>query len=114
MIISVPFLTPAMRGRLALPFVPANPVQVGMVLRVMEERLALGTGKRPQLPPGTVGFVDLGSGDGRVVLEVAKRGVTAHGIELNLPLVLYSRLAAIVSGAKPRPKYYRQYAIWGG
>ncbi len=39
-------------------------------------------------------MVDLGSGDGRIVLEAARRGFEAHGIELNLWLVLYSRAAA--------------------
>jgi len=34
---------------------------------------------------------DLGSGDGRIAVEAAKKGVTAHGIELNPVLVLFSR-----------------------
>ncbi len=38
--------------------------------------------------------VDLGSGDGRVVLAAARRGVDAIGIELNASLVEASRLAA--------------------
>lgn len=36
--------------------------------------------------------VDLGSGDGRIVLEAAKRGAKATGVELNIFLVLLARL----------------------
>ncbi len=35
--------------------------------------------------------VDLGSGDGRIVIELARRGVEAHGFEINPILVLISR-----------------------
>ena len=35
-------------------------------------------------------FVDLGSGSGRVVIEAAKNGAKAYGVELNPLLVLYS------------------------
>ena len=38
-------------------------------------------------------IVDLGSGDGRIVIEAAKRGIPAEGVELNPWLVLYSRYA---------------------
>ena len=37
-------------------------------------------------------IVDLGSGDGRIVIALAKRGIEAHGYEINPLLVLYSRL----------------------
>jgi SAM-dependent methyltransferase len=36
-------------------------------------------------------FIDLGSGDGRVVIEFAKQGFESYGIELNPFLVLWSR-----------------------
>ena len=36
--------------------------------------------------------VDLGSGDGRVVIEAAKRGYSAIGYEINPILVLYSKM----------------------
>lgn len=35
--------------------------------------------------------VDLGSGDGRIVIELARRGAEAHGFEVNPVLVLLSR-----------------------
>ena len=36
-------------------------------------------------------IIDLGSGDGRLVIELAKRGAEAHGYEINPFLVLWSR-----------------------
>jgi SAM-dependent methyltransferase len=43
------------------------------------------------LKPGQT-MLDIGSGDGRVLREAAKRGYNVVGIELNLFLVLVSRL----------------------
>src|SRR5690242_17121198 len=37
-------------------------------------------------------MVDLGSGDGRIVIEFAKRGIESHGYEINPILVFISRL----------------------
>src|SRR5271157_336594 len=37
-------------------------------------------------------MADLGSGDGKIVIEFAKRGAEAHGFEINLILVWISRL----------------------
>ena len=42
--------------------------------------------------------IDLGSGDGRLVISAAKRGATAHGIEYNPALVKFSRRAAVKEG----------------
>ena len=39
-------------------------------------------------------FVDLGSGDGVAVIEAAKRGMIAHGVELNPTLVALSKVLA--------------------
>lgn len=36
-------------------------------------------------------IAELGSGDGRIVIELAKKGAIAHGFEINPLLVLYSR-----------------------
>ena len=51
-------------------------------------------------------LLELGSGDGRILLEAAKRGYNAVGIELNLALVLI---------ALWRTRYYRKQVrvIWG-
>lgn len=86
-IAAVPFLTPAMRKH-ALPYVPATPKQIDNVFR------ALRAFRHHN--PNKVRLVDLGSGDGRIVFEAAKRGYRATGIELNAVLCFYSKYKAIV------------------
>ena len=44
--------------------------------------------------------VDLGSGDGRIVLALAKKGAKAHGFEVNPLLVLISRYRIKKAGLK--------------
>ncbi|TMS09614.1 protein N-lysine methyltransferase FAM173B [Larimichthys crocea] len=77
--VAAPFVTPALR-KVCLPFVPATSAQVDNVLRVLRAR------------SGTL--VDIGSGDGRIVIAAAKRGFQASGFELNPWLVWYSRYRA--------------------
>ena len=58
------------------------------------------------LSPGRLGgrrlaglrLVDMGSGDGRIVIEAAKRGMIAEGWELNPVLVTASRASAVTHG----------------
>lgn len=51
-------------------------------------------------------FIELGSGDGRVLLMAAKRGANCIGYEINPLLVLYSRLITY--------KYKNQVSVvWG-
>ena len=47
-----------------------------------------------QVPLKNKTFYELGSGDGRVVIEAAKIGAIAYGIEQSLLRVLYSRFKA--------------------
>jgi SAM-dependent methyltransferase len=42
--------------------------------------------------------IDLGSGDGRMVIAAAKRGARAHGVEYNPDLVALSQRAAVAAG----------------
>ncbi|PWA17495.1 hypothetical protein CCH79_00011382, partial [Gambusia affinis] len=77
--VAAPFVAPALR-RVCLPFVPATTAQVENVLRVLRTRT------------GTL--VDIGSGDGRIVIAAAKCGFQASGLELNPWLVWYSRYKA--------------------
>ncbi|XP_053739413.1 ATP synthase subunit C lysine N-methyltransferase [Synchiropus splendidus] len=77
--VSGPFVAPALR-RICLPFVPATPTQVENVLCALRHRR------------GTL--VDIGSGDGRIVIAAARRGFQASGFELNPWLVWYSRYRA--------------------
>ena len=41
-------------------------------------------------------LVDIGSGDGRIVMEAARAGYQAHGVELNRVLVMYSRFLLLL------------------
>uniref|UniRef100_H3C961 ATP synthase subunit C lysine N-methyltransferase n=1 Tax=Tetraodon nigroviridis TaxID=99883 RepID=H3C961_TETNG len=81
--VAAPFVTPALR-KVCLPFVPASPAQVENVLRVLQSRA------------GTL--VDVGSGDGRIVMAAARRGFQASGLELNPWLVWFSRYKAWRAG----------------
>jgi len=49
--------------------------------------------------------IDLGSGDGRIVIGAAKRGATALGIEYNPKLVALARRAAGKEGVGARAKF---------
>lgn len=91
-LIAGPFITPTLR-RVCLPFVPASEEQVENVFRMLKGR----KGK----------FIDLGSGDGRLVREAAKRGFTADGVEMNIWLVLYSKFKAAREGLTSKTKFIR-------
>lgn len=82
--IAIPFVLPGFR-RICLPFVPATDQQINNVLKCLRGR------------SGSV--VDLGSGDGRIILSVMKNNLVgnydmaftkADGVELNMWLVAYS------------------------
>ncbi|XP_033733161.1 LOW QUALITY PROTEIN: ATP synthase subunit C lysine N-methyltransferase-like [Pecten maximus] len=88
-----PFLAPAVR-KICLPFLPASSAQMKNVFK------ALGSKKGSLL--------DIGSGDGRIVIEAARHGYKAQGIELNMWLVLYSRLAARRAGMNKTATFKRQ------
>jgi len=49
--------------------------------------------------------IDLGAGDGRIVIAAAKRGATALGIEYNPDLVELSRRAAIKEGVSEKATF---------
>jgi SAM-dependent methyltransferase len=66
------------------------------VVRTMLELARLAPGER---------LVDLGSGDGRIVLEAARRGAIAHGVEIDPRLVARSRAAAAHEGLAGRATF---------
>ncbi|KAL5010178.1 hypothetical protein ScPMuIL_012483 [Solemya velum] len=76
-----PFITPALR-RICLPYVPATTKQIDNVFGALVGRQGSST------------LLDIGSGDGRIVIEASKRGYRADGVELNVWLVLYSKYQA--------------------
>jgi len=61
-----------------IPFVPSSPDR----LTVMLELAAVQPGQKT---------ADLGSGDGRVVIAMAKAGAEAHGFEINPKLITEAR-----------------------
>jgi len=78
----VPYLPRRFFG--ALPYYPTSIRRIKAVFNKLPRRFMVKD----------AGFVDLGSGDGVAVLEAARRGLNAHGVELNPTLVLMSRFAA--------------------
>jgi hypothetical protein len=50
-------------------------------------------------------LMDLGSGDGRLVITAAKRGATAVGVEYNPEMVKYSREKAAEEGVSSKAKF---------
>lgn len=89
--VATPFITPALR-KVCLPFVPATSKQVENVVRMLRHR------RGP--------LVDIGSGDGRIVIAAAKEGFPAVGYELNPWLVWYSRYRAWRAGVHGSAKFY--------
>ncbi|XP_074544391.1 ATP synthase subunit C lysine N-methyltransferase [Halichoeres trimaculatus] len=89
--VAAPFVSPALR-KICLPFVPATTAQVENVLNALRART------------GTL--VDIGSGDGRIVIAAAKQGFKASGFELNPWLVLYSRYKAWREGVNRSTSFY--------
>ena len=80
---------PAAAGRGA-PYVPTFTRTVRTIFdELLPKALPLVGHKLP--PTRALHFVDLGSGDGRLVLEAARMGFTAHGWEIN-PLVWFPSL----------------------
>ncbi|CAH2283601.1 FAM173B isoform X1 [Pelobates cultripes] len=89
--VATPFVAPALR-KICLPYVPATSTQVENVLKMLNSR------------SGPV--VDIGSGDGRIVIAAAKKGFQAVGYELNPWLVWYSRYRAWREGVNHKTTFY--------
>uniref|UniRef100_A0A0A9W502 Protein FAM173B n=2 Tax=Lygus hesperus TaxID=30085 RepID=A0A0A9W502_LYGHE len=92
-VVCYPFVSPALR-RICLPYVPATTQQVANVLHVLR-----GNSGR---------LLDIGSGDGRIVVAAAKNGFKSDGVELNYWLVLYSRISALRSGVSRNASFHRK------
>ena len=84
LVVAYPFIKPAFR-KICLPFVPATDEQVSNVTIALSKL---------KLKPENSSVIDLGSGDGRLVLQAAKLGYKATGVELNPWLVYWSRFKA--------------------
>lgn len=53
-------------------------------------------------------LIDLGSGEGRIVISAAKRGANALGIEFNPDLVELSKRAAVKAGVDDRARFVKE------
>ncbi|VDM33790.1 unnamed protein product [Hydatigera taeniaeformis] len=103
MYILVPFVSPAFR-RICLPYVPATSKQLKLVAQLL-----WFAETQAHRPIGSL--LDVGSGDGRVILSLLadKRLTsltTAAGVELNRPLVWWSRLAAWSHNQSSRASFH--------
>lgn len=96
-LICFPFVSPALR-RHCLPYVPATTQQIRNVIGALKHE------KRHGL------LMDIGAGDGRIVIESAKAKVctSGHGVELNRWLVYYSRWMAYRNGVGSTTKFFKK------
>ncbi len=65
------FMFPLNKGA---PFIPNNPKKLASLLNLLKQKYGLEHFKKA---------VDLGSGDGRVVVFITKNGINCDGVELN-------------------------------
>jgi hypothetical protein len=77
------------RAELAAPFVVTDARDVALMMRVAD------VGPEDYL-------IDLGSGDGRIVIAAAERGALAHGVEIDPALVLRAGARARAAGVADR------------
>ena len=96
-IMAIPFLTPAMRYH-GLPYIPATDKQLSNVFKAIRNyRNSQSLTSLKPSKTNAVKLIDLGSGDGRIVFEAAKRGYQATGVELNAILVAFSKIKTLTS-----------------
>ncbi|EDV94573.1 ATP synthase subunit C lysine N-methyltransferase [Drosophila grimshawi] len=95
-IVCASFVAPAFR-KFCLPFVPATTEQIQNVLHFLPRN---ASGK----------LLDIGSGDGRIVVAAAQhvKELKTDGVELNPWLVYYSRLAALRHGVSKQSSFFRR------
>eukprot|EP01062_Namystynia_karyoxenos_P001627 TRINITY_DN10559_c0_g1_i2.p2 TRINITY_DN10559_c0_g1~~TRINITY_DN10559_c0_g1_i2.p2 ORF type:complete len:218 (+),score=42.72 TRINITY_DN10559_c0_g1_i2:62-715(+) len=110
----VPFAVPVAlrrRGRpLGAPFVATRRPQVEALCESVLPRHAARLGT----PLSALTFCDLGSGDGRVVIAAARRGMRAQGFEINPVLLAWSRASAAAAGwGVWRRTRFSMRSFWG-
>ncbi len=88
------FLPLAFVGNLEVPWVPTRYELIKHILRVA------------RVGPGDV-FYDLGCGDGRVVIEAAKRGARGVCVEIREDLIKQAMKAAEENGVADRIRFVR-------
>ncbi len=96
LLVVIYLLAPIVRGAVYFPTRPAN---VATIVRLAE----IKSGEKA---------VDLGSGDGRIVIALAHAGAEAHGYEINPFLVWRSRAAIKRVGLENRARIHWR-SFWG-
>jgi len=108
-----PFLAPALRRHI-LPYIPATDAQLHSSLKLARAGLAMVQASQgSDRAHRVLRAIDLGSGDGRVVLAVVSElGLSAEGVELNRWLVWWARVAAWRQGLTQRQARFRVADLW--
>ena len=83
------FVVPIYLTQGGAPYVPSRKKDIEKMISLAE------------MKPGDK-VVDLGSGDGRIIIAFARKGVEAHGYEVSPALVLWSRLKIYFLGLSDR------------
>ncbi len=120
LVANIAFLTstiPAIFGRGA-PYLPTNSQSLSFILDDVLPKILSKNGADPTpnlavtnletqsvVLPTPITIIDLGSGDGRVVIEAAQRGYKAVGYEINPFLVFMSYFNSIVRKKKGTSQY---------
>ena len=99
--ICLPFISPAVR-KYCIPYIPATNKQVNNVIKLCKQ-IKLQHSNQMGLK-----VCDLGSGDGRLILGLAKYGIHGSGYELNPWLVLWSKLSAYSKGVNKVAEFHRR------
>lgn len=84
-----------LKGKFGLPYVPTSKKRLRRIMELAELK-------------DTDKVVDLGSGDGRIVIAAAKKGAQVDGYELNPVLVWWSRLKIKLLGLSNKAHIYRK------
>jgi len=80
---------------ITLPYIPATPMQISNVLTALKYTT-------PHHHPRHTTMLDIGSGNGEICIETAKAlpFKNCHGVEINRPLVWWSRFRALKQRVK--------------
>eukprot|EP00729_Bicosta_minor_P010324 gene10324-25505_t len=102
-----PFIAPVIR-RHVLPFIPATDMQVKNVVRGLEA--ARGSAKASAAgasnsTAAVTSMVDLGSGDGRLVIAAAEAGFKGTGVELNPWLNVWAAVKSMKAGTSSKTSF---------
>ena len=98
--ITTPFVVPAFR-KVCLPYVPATPKQINNILSALPNKHSV------------VKVAEIGSGDGRVAIEIAKNTRSkVVGLELNPWLVWYSRYKSFSQGVNRKTCSFLIADLW--